>query len=486
MSDTEIHPARVQVLKAGDRRDGRWVLYWMQQSQRSEGNHALEFAVRQANVAGLPLVVGFGLTDGYPEANLRHYRFMLEGLGETAESLWERAITFVLRRGEPDDVASELAREAAVVVCDRGYTRQQVAWRAAVAAAAECQVFQVEADVVVPVDTASTKAEFAARTLRPKIERLRGEFLQPLRKTPLRHGKRLDLRGESLDDLDALLGRLKLDRSVPAVSRFFRGGTAAARQWLDAFARGLKGYQADRNQPQTDHVSHLSKYLHFGQISPVEIALAARESHAPDGDRTGFLEELIVRRELAQNWVRFTPHYDRYEALPEWSLETLAKHVKDRREHVYTEGELERAETHDPYWNAAMREMRYTGYMHNAMRMYWGKKILEWSETPEEGFGHALRLNNRYFLDGRDPNSYANVGWIYGLHDRPWSERPIFGTVRYMSASGLERKCDIHAYVEKVERLVAEARSAGIRFPDERDDEPAGTSRKQGRLDLEE
>lgn len=484
MSETEIHPARVQVLKAGERRKGRWVLYWMQQSQRSECNHALEFAAREANEAGLPLLVGFGLTDDYPDANLRHYRFMLEGLAETAEALRERGITFVLRRGEPDHVALELAEEAAAVVCDRGYTRPQVAWRKAVASGAECPVYQVEADVVVPVDTASNKAEFAARTLRPKIERLRGEFLQPLRKTPLPHGKLLDLKSESLDDLDALLGRLKVDRSVPAVTHFFRGGTEAARKWLKGFVHDLKGYGDDRNQPQTDHVSHLSKYLHFGQISPVEIALAAREKQAPDDDRASFLEELIVRRELAQNWVHFTPRYDHYDSLPEWARGTLAKHTKDRREHVYTDGELERAETHDPYWNAAMREMRYTGYMHNAMRMYWGKKILEWSETPEDGFRRTLRLNNRYLLDGRDPNSYANVGWIYGLHDRPWGERPIFGTVRYMSAGGLERKCDIHAYVEKVERLVAEARSAGICFADEPENEAPRTSGKQGRLDL--
>jgi deoxyribodipyrimidine photo-lyase len=199
-------------------------------------------------------------------------------------------------------------------------------------------------------------------------------------------------------------------------------------------------------------------------VSPVQVALAARESKAADNQRESFLEELIVRRELAQNFAEYSPHYDSFECVPEWARKTLDKHRSDERHHQYTQGQLERARTHDPYWNAAMREMRYTGYMHNAMRMYWGKKILEWSSTPEHAHRTTLALNNRYFLDGRDANSYANIGWLFGLHDRPWGEREIFGTVRYMSSGGLERKADMEAYLEKVDRLVAEARAAGVRF----------------------
>lgn len=482
MATGSVHPARVQVLRDGTPRRGRYVLYWMQQSQRARWNDALELAVTEANEAGLPVVVGFGLTDAYPEANLRHHAFLLEGLRDTASALRRRGISFVLRRGAPEEVALDLAREAALVVCDRGYLRHQVAWRRRVAADAGCPVLQVEADAVVPVDHVSARAEFAARTLRPRVNAHAPEFLVPLQETPVRTpAPDMELRGEDPADPESLLEKLKLDRSVPPVSHFFRGGPEEARRRLGAFASAIRGYGANRSQPEAGAVSHLSPYLHLGQISPVEVALAVREAAAPAEDGAAFLEELIVRRGLAQNWVRFTPAYDRYESLPAWARTTLEKHAADPREHVYSDAELETGQTHDPYWNAAMREMRYTGFMHNAMRMYWGKKILEWSETPEEGFYRTLRINNRYFLDGRDPSSYANLGWIYGLHDRPWGERAVFGTVRCMTAGGLERKCDIQAYVHRAERLVADARAAGIRFPDEGPDPGASA---QGRLDL--
>ena len=202
----------------------------------------------------------------------------------------------------------------------------------------------------------------------------------------------------------------------------------------------------------------MSKYLHFGQISPVWLALEVRK-HAAAGTQnvTSFIDELLVRRELSMNWVEFNSRYADYESLPEWARATLAEHAGDRRPFIYSRAQLEGAETHDPYWNAAMREMRLTGYMHNHMRMYWGKKILEWTAAPEEAHTTALAINNRYFLDGRDANSFANIAWIFGQHDRPWPERPIFGKVRYMNAAGLERKCDIGTYVSKVERLVAQA-----------------------------
>ncbi len=252
---------------------------------------------------------------------------------------------------------------------------------------------------------------------------------------------------------------------MPPVSHRFRGGTGAARARLAGFLEeGLPHYVAHRNQPQTDDVAELSPYLHFGQIAPVYIVTRLREAAhlREDENAASFLEELVVRRELCANFVEHTADYDDFACLPDWARTTLAEHASDRREHLYDEAELDAARTHDPYWNAAMREMRYTGYMHNYMRMYWGKKILEWTERPEEGYRIALRLNNRYFLDGRDSNSYAGVGWVFGLHDRAWGERPVFGKVRYMSAGGLERKADPAAYVAKVDRLVAEAEAAGV------------------------
>jgi deoxyribodipyrimidine photo-lyase len=450
-----IEPERLTELTDAPERPGDYVLYWMQNSQRAEFNPALEVAIAEANRLGLPVLVGFGLTTDYPEANARHYAFMLEGLAETEHALRQRGLGLVIRLGSPDDVALDLAERAALVVCDRGYLRPQRNWRARVAAEAGRRVLQVEGDVVVPVELVSTKSEIGARTLRPKLLRVRDQFLQPLqRQHPGHSAERIEDAGNvALSNIPALLARLGVDHSVSPVGGI-RGGYKEARRRLDEFvARRLERYVAARAHPGEAPVSTLSPYLHFGQISPVEVALSARDAEAEKENSASFLEELIVRRELAMNFVRTTPNYDRYDCLPEWARQTLAAHRRDRREHVYCFDQLARADTHDPYWNAAMQEMLLTGYMHNYMRMYWGKKVLEWSPSPEEGHATLLRLNNTFFLDGRDANSYANVGWVFGLHDRPWPERPIFGKVRSMTASGLRRKTDIDDYVRKIARL---------------------------------
>ncbi len=446
---------RILRLNQCGRAPGDFVLYWMQQSQRAVWNHALEYAAGQANELGLPLVVCFGLTS-YPEANLRHYTFMLEGLEETAAALRKRKIQFVLQLGDPAEVALKLSRRAALLVCDRGYLRIQKEWRRKLVAQAECPVVQVESDVIVPVDLASEKQEFAARTLRPKLEKVFEDFIdQPPSGNLQQSSLGLKLGGEKVSV--ALLRKLKLDQSVPAVTQFFHGGTPAAEKLFRKFLRDrFREYRDHRNQPQTSDVSHMSKYLHFGQISPAWLAREARKEKSAGAKNVhSFIDELLVRRELAMNFCNQNQDYDRYEsAIPDWARKTLHQHRRDKREHTYAQAELEAGATHDPYWNAAMREMRVTGYMHNYMRMYWGKKILEWSPTPEEAHATALAINNKYFLDGRDANSFANIGWLFGLHDRPWPQRPVFGTVRYMNAAGLERKCDIRAYVAKVNEFV--------------------------------
>ena len=463
MPTQPIEPERVRKLTDAPARPGDYVLYWMQNAHRSSHNPALEFAARRANDLGLPLLVGFGLTDDYPSANLRHYRFMLEGLAEVEASLTRRGIGFTLRHGEPDAVALDLAGDAAAVVVDRGYMRLQKRWRAAVAAKLEgtCEFTQVEGEVVVPVDLASDKREYAARTIRPKINRHRDRFLTKLPATGLKQDAGSLTVGDGLDlsDVPALCDSLTLDRNVGPVSQFFEGGTTPAKARLRALLDGGFGnYSAHRNRPETDDLSYLSMALHFGQLSPVEAVLTVLDRH-PGGENTeDFLEEAIVRRELTHNYAHFAPRvYDSYDGLPDWAKKTLAEHAGDEREHLYTEEQFAAAKTHDPYWNAAMREMTATGYMHNYMRMYWGKKVLEWTPSPEEGNRVLRALNDRYFLDGRDPNSYANVNWVFGLHDRPWTERPVFGKTRYMNANGLRRKCDIDAYVEKVDRLCARA-----------------------------
>jgi deoxyribodipyrimidine photo-lyase len=450
-----IDETRIHLLNNAPVVSGKYVLYWMQASQRAVFNPALEYAITRANELKQPVVVAFGLMDDYPEANARHYYFLLEGLADVKQSLAKRNISFVVAKGQPAQVALIFARNASMVVCDRGYLRHQRRWRDEVADGAQKQVVEVEGDVVVPIELVSDKLEFAARTIRPKINRLVSQYLKPLvpvkpknTTTDIHFTGNLDL-----SDLDKLITELKLDRSVSR-STLLIGGHTQARKRLDHFvSQLLANYKEGRREPSVSGTSMMAAYLHFGQISPVEIALAVNAAKAPAEDREVFLEELIVRRELAMNFVYYQPHYDQFTGLPNWARQSLLKHTADHRPKIYSRQELETARTADPYWNAAQKEMIHTGYMHNMMRMYWGKKILEWKPTPQEAYEDAIYLNNKYFLCGRDPASYANVGWLFGLHDRPWTTRPIFGTIRYMNSAGLDRKFDMHAYVEKINAL---------------------------------
>ncbi len=461
MPEPEIPLTRLQRLNQRDQRKGGYVLYWMQQAQRADYNDALEYAIQSANSSNQPLLAVFGLMDDYPEANERHYAFMLEGLHETKSMLRERGIQLVVQLGAPPHVALALGEQASTIICDRGYLRHQQQWRETLARRATCAVIQVETDVIVPVETASDKHEIAARTIRPKIRKRIENYLQ---RPAARQVKKdsLGLRFDSYSgfaeqdrvfDLDGAMAKLKIDRSV-ARSHYFKGGTSQARTLLRTFLReNFNRYAGKRNDPGVDVGSHMSPYLHFGQISTLEIALAVQQQQGADSSRAAYLEEMIVRRELSMNFAHFQPDYDKFACLPTWAKSTLHAHGHDRREHEYDLAKLEEANTHDRYWNAAMREMKITGYMHNYMRMYWGKKILEWSTTPEQAFENALTLNNKYFLDGRDANSYANVAWLFGLHDRPFPERSVYGKVRSMTAGGLERKFDIEAYVQRVAAL---------------------------------
>ena len=445
-----IDNSRLQVYRAGPPVPGHYVLYWMQQAQRTRFNHALEWAVATANACRLPLVVAVAVADAFPGANARHYTFMLQGLADVAAALQERGIAFTVRRGDPPAVIASLAAGAALLVGDVGYLRLQRQWREAVAACIRCPFTAVETDVIVPVGQASGKEEYAARTLRPKIHRLLDRYLvpvlpvSPLMPVPAAFATPASIPAPS---------RLPLDRSVPP-SPVFTGGQRAAEALLGRFiAEMLPRYHTDRNDPSGGLCSNMSPYLHFGQISPLEIALRVRAAGVQPEAAESFLEELIVRRELSMNLVQYNPGYDTYAALPGWARLTLDKHRHDPREALYSRAQFEQARTHDPYWNAAQREMLLAGKMHNYMRMYWGKKVIAWSATPEEAFETLLYLNNRYELDGRDANGFTGVAWCFGKHDRPWGERPVFGTVRYMAASGLERKFNMADYVRKVGEL---------------------------------
>ncbi len=448
-----IQSQRIEALNFAEPKDREYVLYWMQAAQRARWNHALEWAIRQANRRRKPVVAVFGLTADFPEATLRHYVFMLEGLRETQAELADRGIQLVIQKGAPDKVAVNMSKKADLAVVDEGYLHMQRQWRSAAARAMDCPLYEVTTNLIVPVEEASEKENYSAGTLRPRISRRLDRYLTALKHTKP-HTSSMPLRFDSipLDFPEKTAKGLGIDGAVkPSV--FFTGGSKQALKRLKTFLQSkLDSYETLRNHPAEEYQSGLSPYLHFGQISPLQVALEAMKIDSPG--RKAFLEELIVRRELSHNFVYYNRRYDQYDALPPWVLRTLNYHAKDRREFLYTHQQLEQAQTHDPYWNAAQTEMVLTGKMHGYMRMYWGKKIIEWTRRPEEAFRIALTLNNKYELDGRDPNGYAGVAWCFGKHDRPWGERPVFGKVRYMNAAGLKRKFNPDLYVQKIESLL--------------------------------
>ncbi len=450
-----MQPERIQSLNKKELSDNPYVIYWMQSSQRVDCNHALQYAVEKANDLDKPLLVYFGVTDNFPEANWRHYRFMLEGLREVKMELEKRKVKMIIRKISPERGAEELSAYAALIVVDRGYLRIERQWRDYLSTHAECPVVQVETNVIVPVETVSDKGEYSAATLRRKLNKLLDRFAAPLEEEEevKISSLNLDVGFDELDveDLDTAFEKLNLDRTVKPVDRFI-GGTNQAKVFLEDFIENkLSKYSQLKNDPSLDYSSNLSPYLHFGQISPLYIY--NRFLEIEDDNKADFLEELVVRRELSMNFVYYNGGYDTIHSLHEWARNTLEDHKGDAREYIYSLEDLEGAHTHDPYWNAAQMEMVLTGKMHGYMRMYWGKKILEWSKTPEEAYNAAIYLNNKYSLDGRDPNGFAGVAWCFGKHDRGWKERNIFGKIRYMNDKGLERKFDMESYLEKVQRL---------------------------------
>ncbi len=454
MNEALVQAERVKILNRKPIMNRRYVLYWMQQSQRSEYNHALNYAILRANELNRPLVVFFGITDSFPEANERHYYFMLQGLRDVKRELASIGIQMVIQHASPELGVTRFSRNACLIVTDRGYLKIQRAWRQYAAKHIDCPLVQVESDVVVPIEVASPKAEYSAATLRRKIKRVLSHFLMPAKTIyPRKRSLHIEPKSFSIDDVDKALEQLDIDRSVQRVKSLV-GGTHEAKRLLDDFIkRKLDKFPELRNDPTRDYLSHMSPYLHFGQISPLYIALRVSETKSTGAD--AYLEELVVRRELSMNYAFYNQHYDSFNGLPTWSKETLLKHKRDRRDYVYTLRQLENAKTHDPYWNAAQREMVLQGKMHGYMRMYWCKKIIEWTKKPEDAFRITLLLNNKYEIDGRDPNGFAGVAWSFGKHDRPWPERRVFGKVRHMNESGLKRKFDADGYVDRINSIEA-------------------------------
>jgi deoxyribodipyrimidine photo-lyase len=433
--------------------DGKCVVYWMQRSQRALDNPALEVAVQAANLLGKPCVVFFAPVPFYPHANLRHYRFLNQGIPAISDGLKRRGVGFVLRRF-PEHHLLKFCDEVrpALVVGDENPMREPEHWRIKVADQLGVPFWTVDADVIVP-SKLLMKEQYGAYTARPVIRRLLPEFLQPVENTRAKVEWQPPRGLKSLKpDIDITEG-WKLDRFVAPVSGIV-GGTDQALKRLKSFIRTeLENYPVDRNKPERDGTSRVSAYLHFGHIGPHTVALAVQKADAAKAAKEAYLEQLIVRRELAINFVRFNPDYDNFESGALWAHKSLAEHAADPRK-IYSERQLEDAQTQDPLWNAAQMQMVKTGFMHNYMRMYWAKKILEWSKTPARAFQTAVYLNDKYELDGRDPNGYAGIAWaIVGKHDRPWFERPIFGKIRYMSFNSTSKKFDSKSYIRKMEEL---------------------------------
>lgn len=475
-----IHPDRIHSFNEFASQRGDYVLYWMQQSQRLESNHALAYAIERANKLSLPVLIAFVINEAIPEANLRHYYFMIQGLSELFKKARELGFGICLLTGGPTEVLKPYLVRCSEFVTDIGYLRWQRLLRLQIAG----QLFDlgipftaVESDVVIPVGSVSSKEEYAAYSIRPKICRLLTQYISPPTLPELLipfiwSKTKPDLSCQYQDNFepDKLLESIKLDRSVSPVSAY-KGGYSAAKELLRIFIEDrLPHYSHKRSDPGYDFQSNLSPYLHFGQISVLEVVQEAIKASGvsaadlPDLIRTrkklqdhrvnlaDFLEELIIRRELSMNFCRFNEAYDDYTALPQWALNTLRKHSPDLRNPKYSLDRLENAETDDVYWNAAQTEMLSTGKMHNYMRMYWGKKMIEWTDTPADAFHYMTYLNNKYQLDGRDPNSYAGIAWCFGKHDRPWQERKIFGQVRYMNSAGLKRKFNMEAYLTRIKQ----------------------------------
>ncbi len=448
-----IETERVKRLNDKSESGGQFVIYWMQAAQRSRYNQALEAAVIKSNRLGQPLLVVFCIDSSFPEANSRHFYFMLQGLSDVSRALHDRGIGFTVIQGSPSDIIPEIAKKASWLITDAGYTRVQKLWRKAVAGAVDIPFVQVATEAVVPVETAMQKESWTAATLRPRIMKQLGYFLNPLNENELKNKSAVESEFESFDVSDpaAALEKLELDFSISPVEGIAGGQTEADRALEYFIGKRLDRYDEFQRDPVLGGASGMSPFLHFGQISPLDTALRVIEAGSPGTDK--YIEQLIVRRELSMNFCHYNPEYDRYGALPAWALKTLGEHSGDERPYLYTSAQLEAAETHDPYWNAAQMEMVKTGFMHNYMRMYWGKKILEWMKSPEEAFNTAVYLNNKYQLDGRDPNGFAGVAWCFGKHDQGWKERPVFGKIRYMNAAGLKRKFDIDLYVGRVENI---------------------------------
>jgi deoxyribodipyrimidine photo-lyase len=439
--------------------DGKCIVYWMQRAQRGWDNHALDKAVDVGNALGLSVVVYFACIRNYPHANLRPYAFLNQGLEEIVEACAERGVGYVMRLHPHEDHEKFFAEVgAAMVIGDENPMREPESWRVERAEKLTVPFWTVDADVVVPSKLLE-KAQFSAAVARPRLYRALEEFLVPYKNPKAKHEWHMP-RGLQHDSVkqDITASWKDFDRSVGPVEAW-TGGQAAGTKRLHHFCHSLlEHYDTARNKPELDGSSKMSPYLHYGHLSPVSVALAvqaaAKKDPALQKSKESYFNELIVWRELAVNFVRYQPEYDNPGCADNWAKQTIAEHDGDPREVQYKLDVLERGETYDELWNAGQLQMVKYGWMHNYLRMYWAKKLLEWTPNVRIAMKVAVYLNDKYELDGRDPGGYAGIAWsMLGKFDRTWFDRPIFGKRRYMSGASTGKKFDSKTYIKQVRML---------------------------------
>ncbi|MFN5006503.1 MAG: deoxyribodipyrimidine photo-lyase [Ignavibacteria bacterium] len=428
--------------------DGSCIVYWMSREQRIQDNWALLSALHESQKRNVNVIIAFTLVPQFLDATIRQFDFMLKGISEAQQNAHSLGIPFhFFLEKDPAKAITSFANSvnAGAVFTDFDPLNIKLKWKQDAAATLSCPFYEVDAHNIIPARYISQKTEFAAYTLRPKVHRLLHEFMTsfPII-TPMESKAILP----DVFDVQDVLKKVKVRKDVQPVSTF-TPGTSAALHHLDAFIKlKLDHYHDKRNDPNAGYVSDMSPWLHFGNISAQTIALQIQSSKKDKESIDGYIEELIVRKELADNYCLYTSDYDNFNGFHAWAQTSLNAHRSDERAYLYSQQQFEQANTHDPLWNAAQMEMINTGKMHGYMRMYWAKKILEWTHTPEEAQAIAIYLNDTYELDGRDPNGYTGIAWsIGGVHDRAWFERPIFGKIRYMNANGCKSKFDVKKYI---------------------------------------
>jgi deoxyribodipyrimidine photo-lyase len=441
-----INEKRIRLLQSGNEANGP-VIYWMSRDQRVSDNWALLFAQQLAIENKRDLAVVFCVVPDFLEATIRQYDFMLRGLIEVEKDLKKLSVPFYLLTGNPINEVSKFVNEFGVgnLVTDFDPLRIKRNWKNEIAKKIDIPFYEVDAHNVVPCFYVSPKKEFGAYTIRPKIHKNLPIFLDEF--PSLRKMKSSFNDSRDPIDWDILYNSLKVNEKVKPVTWLKPGEKAAHKTFKDFTENKLDKYAELRNDPNQNVLSNLSPYLHFGQIAAQRIALIINSlGNFPSAE--SFLEELIVRKELSDNFCFYNPNYDSFHGFPDWAKKTLEDHRQDEREFIYSLNEFEAANTHEDLWNAAQKELITNGKMHGYMRMYWAKKILEWSKSPEEALKIAIYLNDKYELDGRDPNGYTGCAWaIGGVHDRAWFERPVYGKIRYMNRNGAKRKFDIEKYI---------------------------------------